>query len=200
MKKQAFTLFGVLFFTFLCQSQIKYGATLGVNTSRFSDGFNTIGGKYFNTSSLGLSLGIFAELSLSDKISFYPKIIYNQMGDREKNYTDWLGLDRVDYKLDYLSIPLNFKFFKRPYILMGPQIGFLVSHKAESIDFGDTDSSVDFGGSIGIGLPIKDMRLELIFYQSITDVMEIDTGSDTNEPFNLRNTYINFNVSYLIFK
>jgi len=200
MKKQTLTLFGILFFTFLCQSQIKYGATLGVNISRFSDEFNTIGGEYFNTSSVGLSLGFFAELSLSDKISFYPKIIYNQMGDREKNYTDWLGLDRVDYKLDYLSIPLNFKFFKKPYLLIGPQVGFLISQKAESINFGETDNSVDFGGNIGIGLPLKDFRLELIFYQSITDVMEIDIGNDSNKKFNLRNTYINFNISYLIFK
>jgi hypothetical protein len=201
MKKQTIILLGILFFTFLGYSQIKYNVTLGINSSRFSDEFNTIGGEYLNTSSIGLSLGVSADLLLSDKISFYPKIIYNQMGDREKNYDgDWLGLDRIDYKLDYISIPLNFKFFKKPYILFGPQIGFLVSQKAESLNFGKINNTIDFGGNIGIGLPIKDFRIELILYQSLTDVMEIETNRYGNEKYNLRNTYINFNISYLLFK
>ncbi len=175
--------------------------TLGINSSRFSDEFNTIGGEYINTSSMGLSLGVSSELSISDKISFYPKIIYNQMGDREKNYDgNWLGLDRIDYKLDYLSIPLNFKFFNKPYILFGPQIGFLISQKAESLDLGEINNTIDFGGNIGIGFPIKDFRIELILYQSLTDIMEIETNRFGNEKYKLRNTYINFNISHLLFK
>jgi len=201
MKKRTIILSGVLLFTFLGYSQIKYNVTLGINSSRFSDEFNTIGGEYINTSSIGLSLGLSVDLSISDKISFYPKIIFNQMGDREKNYDgDWLGLDRIDYKLDYISMPLNFKFFNKPYILFGPQIGFLISQKAESLDLGEINNTIDFGGNIGIGFPIKDFRIELILYQSLTDVMEIETNRYGNEKYNLRNTYINFNISHQILK
>ncbi len=201
MKKQTIILLGFLFFTFLGYSQIKYNITLGINSSRFSDKFNTIGGKYLNTSSLGLSLGVSADLPVSNKISFYPKIIYNQIGDRDEDYDGRIAIDKFDYKLNYLSIPLNFKFFNKPYVLFGPQIGFLISQKLPPFtDFGKVDNKIDFGGNIGIGLPIKNFKIELIIYQSLTNVTEIKTNSYFgSEKFYLRNTYVNFNISYLIF-
>ncbi|MCA0133763.1 outer membrane beta-barrel protein [Winogradskyella alexanderae] len=181
-------------------SQTKFGATLGLNTSRFTDGFKTVNGSYFNFSSTGLSIGAFAEFEISEKIKFYPKIIYNQIADREKDFgnVDERGLDisTIDYKLDYLSIPLNFRFFSKPYLTVGPQIGILLSEKAESLDLGDVKTSVDFGGNFGIGYPIQDFRIELTFYQGFSTLLEIER--EFNDDIDTRNTYVNFSVGYII--
>lgn len=189
----------LLFATF-SYSQTKFGATLGLNTSRFTDGFKTVNGSYFNFSSTGLSIGAFAELDISEKIKFYPKIIYNQIGDREKDFgnVEERGLDisTIDYKLDYLSIPLNFKFFSKPYLLVGPQIGFLISEKAESLNLGDIKTSVDIGGNFGIGYPIQDFRIELTFYQGFSTLLEIER--EFNGDIETRNTYVNFSIGYII--
>lgn len=194
-----FSLIAMLFISF-GYSQTKYGATLGINTSRFTDEFKTVNGSYFNFSSTGLSIGAFAEFEISEKIKFYPKIIYNQIGDREKDFgnVEERGLDisTIDYKLDYLSIPLNFRFFNKPYLTVGPQIGILLSEKAESLDLGDLKTSVDFGGNIGIGYPIQDFRIELTFYQGFSTLLEIER--EFNGDIDTRNTYVNFSVGYII--
>lgn len=184
----------------LSYSQTKIGATLGINTSRFTDEFNTINGSYINFSSTGFSLGVFAEFDISEKIKFYPKLIYNQIGDREKDYDDYFAIDKVDYKLDYLSIPLSFKFFNKPYLTIGPQFGFLLSEKAESLNLGDVKTSIDIGGNFGIGYPIKDFRIELNFYQGFSTLLEIEERFDYNtiDITEVRNTYLNFSIGYNI--
>lgn len=188
-----------LFITF-SYSQTKFGASLGINTSRFSDEFNTINGSYINFSSTGFSLGAFAEFEISEKIKFYPKLIYNQIGDREKDYDDYFAIDKVDYRLDYLSIPLNFKFFNKPYLTIGPQIGFLLSEKAESLNLDKVKTSIDIGGNIGIGYPIQDFRIELNFYQGFSTLLEIEERFDSNtiDITEVRNTYLNFSIGYNI--
>lgn len=195
------TIFLVLIICFTSSySQTKFGATLGLNTSRFTDEFKTVNGSYFNFSSTGLSLGAFAEFEISEKIKFYPKIIYNQIGDREKDFGDveerGLDISTIDYKLDYLSIPLNFRFFSKPYLTVGPQVGILLSEKAESLDLGDVKTNIDFGGNIGIGYPIQDFRIELTFYQGFSSLLEIER--EFNDDIDARNTYVNFSVGYII--
>ena len=181
-------------------SQTKFGAVLGLNSSRFTDEFKTVNGSYFNLSSVGLSIGAFAEFGITEKIKFYPKITYNQMGDREKDFgnIEGRGIDAstIDYKLDYLSIPLNFKFFSKPYLTVGPQIGLLISEKAESVNLGDIKTSVDLGGNFGVGYPIQDFRIELNFYQGFSTLLEIER--EFYNDIDARNTYVNFSLGYII--
>jgi hypothetical protein len=203
MKKTKFS-FGILtaILVFLSSitlsySQTKFGATLGLNISRFTNGFKTVNGSYLNFSSKGLSIGAFAEFEISKKIKFYPKIIYNQIGDREKDYDNYFAIDKVDYKLDYISIPLNFKFFNKPYLAIGPQFGFLLSEKGESLNFGDVKTSIDIGGNFGIGYPINDFRIELNFYQGFSTLLEIEEEFNNNI-IDVRNTYLNLSIGYNI--
>lgn len=197
MKSKLVIVLIAIFCVQFCYSQTKYGATLGINTSRFTDEFNTVNGSYINFSSTGFSIGAFAEFEINEKIKFYPKVIYNQIGDREIDYNNYIAIDKVDYKLDYLSIPLNFKFFNKPYLTIGPQFGILMSEKAESLNFGDIKSSIDIGGNIGIGYPIQDFRIELTFYQGFSTLLEIEQEF-SNDIIDVRNTYLNFSIGYNI--
>ncbi|REG83470.1 porin family protein [Winogradskyella sediminis] len=180
-------------------SQTEFGTILGLNTSRFTDEFRPVNGSYINSSSIGFSFGAFAEFNINEKINFYPKIIYNQIGDREKDFgnVERRGLDisTIDYKLDYISIPLNFKFFSKPYLTIGPQFGILISQNNESLDLGDLKSSFDIGGNLGIGYPIKDFRIEITFYQGFSTLLEVEKEF-SDDIIDVRNTYLNFSIGY----
>ena len=195
----------ILFFlTFLLlasssYSQTEFGTIFGLNTSRFTDEFRPVNGSYINSSSIGFSFGAFAEFNINEKINFYPKIIYNQIGDREKDFgnVERRGLDisTIDYKLDYISIPLNFKFFSKPYLTIGPQFGILISQNNESLDLGDLKSSFDIGGNLGIGYPIKDFRIEITFYQGFSTLLEVEKEF-SDDIIDVRNTYLNLSIGY----
>jgi len=196
-------LFGLIFITTTSHSQIEYGIIVGMNSSRLTNKFHSTNGNYFNLSSLGISFGGFAEIELSEKLTFYPKLIFNQIGDRESNYENELYTDALDYKLDYISIPLNFKIFKKPYIVLGPQLSYLINVKKLSEDFGDLDSKFDFGGNIGIGYEFNRINLELLFYQGLINILEVDRGSNSgfsDQVFEIRNNYLNLSISYSILK
>lgn len=189
-----------VFTSFSALSQINYGVTTGINMSRFNEEYKFINGSFFNTSSMGLKLGAFAEIPIAEKIEFTPKIIYSQMGDREENYDRSLNVSTIDYKLDYLTIPLNIRFFNKFYVEVGPQISILLNSENESLDIGDPDSSIDFGANLGIGYKINDFRLALNIYHAFTNVFEIENNPPfTFRDIDVRNFAISFNLSYVLF-
>lgn len=155
MKKQ-FALLLLLTITFV-NSQNNFEVFTGINLSTFGDkGLSKIG----DFKSTSFHLGIAYEFSINNKISFRPKLIYSQQGDRVKNsksfYQGNLIVNRnfingIDYKLDYINIPLNFKFFNKTYLIAGPQLGFLLSTKKIDLDFGDIDNKIDLGMNLGLG-------------------------------------------------
>jgi hypothetical protein len=104
----------------------------------------------------GFHLGIYVESYIGKYISVQPEILYSQQGykmiDEDGTFTQ---------KLDYLNIPLMFKFYPRKsfFLEAGPQVGFSISHK-ETYDsgrlFGDTSrelelNNFDFGINLGAG-------------------------------------------------
>ena len=105
-------------------SQNRFGAFAGVSNSTISDGFL---GKFYLGKEMTFHIGGLYEFEITEKIAFRPKLTYSQQGDREKSDYTYIDVRSVDYKLSYLNIPLNFKFFNKPYLLVGPQIGFLLS-------------------------------------------------------------------------
>lgn len=192
-----------IFTSFTMLSQINYGVTTGVNISRLNEEFKAINGSFFNTSSLGLKLGMFSEIPINDKILFSPKIIYSQMGDRDESYDGNGSIDvsRIDYKLDYLTIPLNVRFFNKLYVEIGPQIGILINDKNHNIDLGDLDSSIDIGANLEVGYKINDFRLALNVYHGFTNIFEIEaTPPISFRDLNVRNFALSLNLSYVILK
>jgi hypothetical protein len=104
----------------------------------------------------GFHLGIYVESYIGKYISVQPEILYSQQGykiiDEDGTFTQ---------KLDYLNVPLMFKFYPRKsfFLEAGPQVGFSISHK-ETYDsdfiFGDTSrelepNNFDFGINLGAG-------------------------------------------------
>ncbi|TCK65000.1 outer membrane protein with beta-barrel domain [Winogradskyella wandonensis] len=195
-------LFLTVFSSLSALSQINYGVTTGLNISRLNEEFKAVNGSFFNTSSMGLKLGMFSEIPINDKILLSPKLIYSQMGDRDKNYDSSRSLDasNIDYKLDYLTIPLNVRFFDKLYVEVGPQIGILINDSRESLDLGDLDSSIDIGANLEFGYKINDFRVGLNVYHGFTNVFEIEqTPPLSFRDLNIRNFALSFNLNYIVF-
>lgn len=166
----------------MCAAQKKLGAVVGLNNSSISEGFLN---EMYITDKLGFHIGGFYELDLSEKTVFRPKLMYSQQGNRGvyRNF-------RTE-KMDYINIPLDFKFYDTTYLLIGPQVGFLVS-EGNSIFSSSTRSSFDAGLKLGIGQKINDFFIELNFYQGITKAVE---NSDFNKG---TNTVIQLSAGYYI--
>ena len=168
-KKIIITLLTLLpLFTF---SQNRFGVFGGINNSALNDGFLE---KVVIGQSFGLHIGGLYEYQLNEKITFRPKLILSLQGDREKTDFAFIEANSIDYKLTYVNIPLDFKFFSKPYILVGPQIGFLTATKKGERDFGDVKNSLDYGLNLGFGYDFNNFFLEINLYQGFPTLIKID--------------------------
>ena len=180
----------ITLFSINAYSQDKIGVFAGINGSSLSDGFLKSG--YIGSNSFSFHIGGLYELSLTEKITFRPKLLFSQQGDREDFD------DNIKYETSYLNIPLTFKFFKKPYLIAGPQVGFLINTKKKDLDFGDL-KTFDYGLDLGIGIDIKQFFVELNLYQGFNELIEVQYQQ--SNPFRdidikATNTLIQLSVGY----
>ncbi|NHF60354.1 porin family protein [Flavobacteriaceae bacterium TP-CH-4] len=181
MKKVALII--IVLIPVLCSSQKKLGAIVGLNNSSISEGFLD---EISITDKFGFHVGAFYELQLDEKLMFRPKIMYSQQGNRDTYRS------RRTEKLNYINIPLDFKVFDTTYLLVGPQVGFLVSENNSTFSSGDI-ATLDIGIKLGLGQRIHDFVAEVNVYQGIRKaVQNIDFDKGTN-------TVIQLSVGYYIF-
>ncbi len=173
----------IFLFPLLSSSQKKMGAVIGLNNSSISEGFLS---EIYITDKLGFHIGGFYEIELDENLIFRPKLMYSQQGNR-----DVYRNVRTE-KLNYLNIPLDFKIFDTTYVLLGPQIGFLVSDN-NSVFTSGPKSTFDIGIKLGMGQRIKDFVIEVNVYQGISKaVQNFDFDKGTN-------TVIQLSAGYYIF-
>jgi hypothetical protein len=185
MKKTLLVIMLALFAT-SAFAQVKFGVKGGINLS--SANIEMDGEKESYDSKLGPLFGAFAEFQLSEKFAFMPELVYSMEGGKSdmKYSENWEGSEvsislEDDFKLNYLNLPLLFKFKVGNGIGLyaGPQIGFLLSAEykytmtasfegmsetdSETIDIKEdmksTNVSLGFGASyetqMGLGLDAR---------------------------------------------
>lgn len=175
-------------------AQERFGVFGGITYSAFSDGFLT---KVYGGTNVGMQIGALYELPLNKKIAFRPKVVFSQQGDRTPNsgrrYPNFELID-VDYKLDYLNFPLDFKFWNKIYVIAGPQIGFLISKEYGKVYVGEPKGT-DIGLNLGTGFTVNKLFFEFGFYQGLSDVNTYYSNL-TKSTINTRNTVAKFNLGY----
>lgn len=77
----------------------------------------------------GFHLGLVGEIPLAKIFAIQPEILYSRQGFE---YDNLLG-DRMQYKLDYINVPVLAKvyLFKGLSLEAGPQFGFKISEKVD---------------------------------------------------------------------
>ncbi|UQD56280.1 porin family protein [Flavobacterium sp. K5-23] len=155
MKKVILTavaLFTILFVNGQDKKDMSFGVKAGLNVSSI----NNIDEDGVDSNSLiGFHVGFFGEFMVSDKFAIQPELLYSTQGVE----LEFLG-EKGDLKLDYINIPVLGKYYVSDAFSLeaGPQIGFLVSAKANSggveedvkDELKSTDVSLAFGANYTI--------------------------------------------------
>ncbi|MGA1227075.1 MAG: porin family protein [Tamlana sp.] len=189
MKKLLFTALVVFGLASINAQEVKFGAKAGLNLASVSgDDTDDL------DSRTSFHLGVVAEIAISDKFSLQPELLYSAQGAKES----FEGID-IDLKLDYINLPIMAKFYVADgfSLELGPQVGFLMSAKAEgegeSEDIKDFVKGIDFGANFGVGYKMESglnfgARYNLGF-------SNINDGEGSDE-FKNQNSVIQISVGY----
>jgi len=144
MKKLLVLVTGIFFLGNVNAQDVEFGVKAGVNFA------NVEGASPSLDTRTGFHIGVISELSLSDKFSVQPELIYTAQGAKLKD----VGTSQIDY----LAIPIMAKYYiaENLSIEAGPQVSFLVNDvvKYDDSSISDTDvgaESFDFGFNFGLG-------------------------------------------------
>ncbi len=146
------------------------GPVVGLNYFTFT-GSDATDAKY----KAGLAAGLALSHPLSPSLFFQPELLYSMKG---ASYSS--GTSTARFKLDYFEVPLLFGLNiqttgqTRPFVMVGPTVGLMVSCNLEETsggvtqsasckDLGGSTRSADLGftGGAGIEFPLSSMKLNL---------------------------------------
>ncbi|GAA0894004.1 porin family protein [Fulvivirga kasyanovii] len=196
--------------------QIKLGVKAGANRSNLLSGDEDVD----VDAKMGFHFGGYIDLSLSEKFSIQPELVYSTQGAKSEysETVEDVGFvfsysSESKVKLDYLNIPVLFKFKPAEifYIGGGPQLGILLSAKHEysttfvgsgvsesesgQEDVKDELNAIDLSLAIGAGIELENgLNFGIRYNYGISDV------ADENDGDPIRNSVLQASVGYTILK
>jgi len=171
-------------------AQTSFGVKAGVNLA------NGAGDVEDAETKLGLHIGGFAEFMFTEKFAFQPELLYSMQGYKfEEDGAE------LKTKLDYVNIPLIFKYYVTESLAIeaGPQVGFLVSAKgeieaggeSEDFDIDEGYNSLDYGINVGLSYTLDmGVMFGARYYYGIADI------DDTSDDIDEKNSVIQLSVGY----
>jgi hypothetical protein len=202
MKKLFTLLFVFSIFSMLSYAQMHAGLKAGLNIANLSgDDIESPDSK------TGFAFGGFFMYQFSPMFAIQPEAYYSMKGATDKMD---IGGGTVDltYTLDYIEIPVLFKFLipiqgsgVKPAIFAGPFLGINTTAKVKAEYQGDsqeediedvksTEFGLQFGG--GIGFPVGKGELGV----DIRYILGLSTIDDSADEADVKNNVININLYY----
>lgn len=174
MKKIILTLFIAAVTTVSVNAQASFGVKGGVNFASIMG--DTPSGLKFRTA---YNFGLVAEIETSSSTSIQPEIMYSSQGfhyDGGRINGETIAED--NYKLDYLNIPIVFKYYINEGFSFetGPQVGFLLSAKTaddtvNSDHLRDNLTNATFDWVVGFGYKFDNgFNLNARYVGGLTDI------------------------------
>ncbi|WP_111706244.1 porin family protein [Lutibacter citreus] len=139
------------------------------------------------------NLGIMSEIQISNKFSFQPELMFSGVG---------YSIEDDTVALNYLNIPLMAKYYltKGFSVEAGPQIGYLLSAKNESVDIKDSFNSVDFGLNVGIGYKLDNgLNFGARYNFGLSDINKSDVENINGFTGNNKNSALQISIGYFFF-
>lgn len=207
MKKMIFSALALVVFGVSQAQEIKYGAKAGLNISNVSGDIEN------NKPLIGVHLGAFVEVKLTDKFAFQPELLFSMQGvkiDYSESAVDYSYSYKEDNKINYLNVPLMAKYFatEKLFLEAGPQIGFVLSAKSDieetetfmgitdsfsgDVDIKDNLKSVDFGLNFGLGYEFTSQ----IFASARYNVGLTNINNASGSSADLKNGVVQFSFGY----
>lgn len=170
--------------------EVQFGAKAGINIA-------TLNGDISKDADAvtAFHFGLMAEIPLSEKFSFQPEVLYSGQGFS-------LG-ENSTFELNYLNVPLMGKYYvaKGLSLEAGPQIGFLLSAKAESVDTKKLYKNVDLGVNFGLGYKLDNgLNFEARYNLGLSDVNNGNANLDIGvNGFKNQNGVFQISIGYFFF-
>ena len=172
----------------------------GSDVDPFMDALtDLIGANASNEMLLGFAFGGFLTYNFSPSFALQPEVLYSMKG-----FTISVEGEEVDMKMNYLEIPLLFKFIlgtgpTKPCLFAGPSLGVLLSSEMSgeggSIDTDElwksTDLGLAFGGGVGFPAGKGSLTLDARYTMGISK-----TPDSGGEDIDIKNSNISFMVGY----
>lgn len=195
----------------LSAQNVRFGLKGGLNISTLTvRGINLKGDLSYKP---GFHLGALINSTISKEFSIQTEFLFSNQG---YNYDE--GTYEMVGNINYFAIPVMVMYFptKKFNFQAGPQVSFLMSHKAEismkgdefdpldpgfskntTVDLKDSTQSVELGMNVGLGYKINDN----VFFSGrynfgITTVNKKESGSKASGEED-RNSVFQFSVGYL---
>lgn len=172
--------------------QVKYGAKAGLNLANFAGDVDG------NKMKLGIHLGGFADVTLSEQFSFHPELVFSSQGAK----SDWEfeGMSgTAKTNLTYLNLPLLAQYNHESgfFAQTGPQLGFLLSAKSKADghkeDVKDGFKTIDFAWAFGAGYLTKsNIGFNARFNLGLSNIAK-ESGD-----YKVRNSVIQLGVFYVL--
>lgn len=187
MIKSLLSVLAICAFSFSnAQGNINFGAKAGLNL------VNLVGDLEGAESKAGFHFGGMAEISINDKFSVQPELLFSTQGaDAE------FGEDEIN--LSYISLPIMAKYHVTEALSLevGPQIGFLVNAEqkveGETFDIDETND-VDFGLNFGLGYKLASgLNFSARYNLGLSNAFDNDAF---DEDINVKNSVFQFSIGY----
>lgn len=190
MKKIILSAIAIMAFAFTNAQSTRFGVKGGLNLS------TVVGGDVDNTKTLvGFHVGGLAEIHIVEKFYIQPELLFSAQGTK----VDGLGSDG-DLKLNYLNIPVVAKYYivdKKFNVEAGPQLGVLLSAKANGEDVKDFTRSVDFGFNIGAGYSFTDnLSVGLRYTIGLSPITDNDIDNSEDYYNSAKNSNLQLSLAY----
>jgi outer membrane immunogenic protein len=199
MKKNTlFVVLALFAFAPLAFSQISGGVRLGANVA--NQKYDVAGLTVSSDAKLGILGGLYLTANLSEKIAIQPELYFSSMGSK----VNFDG-DESTIKLGYLSVPvlLRYNITENVNLQLGPQLGFLMSAKAEadgdSGDIKDDLKGIDFGAALGLGVDFGKFNGGLRYVAGLSDINDISNSDLDGLDLTLKNSSFQIFVGYRLF-
>lgn len=169
------------------QTDPVFGAKVGINFANLS--FDPEDEEDASENLTGFTVGALIVVPFNARFAFQPEVLYSRQGAKAE------GVD-ARIKLDYINIPLlaNINLSGGDYpisLLVGPQLGFRTSAKAEfedeEEDVDDETESFDFGLVTGISATIRNIVLDARYTWGLSNInaLEDDDQKVKNRVFTI---------------
>lgn len=183
--------------------ELRIGAKAGVNfASLGGDETDDLDGK------TGFHIGGLVEIPITEKFAVQPELLYSAVGAKYEESEEFLG-ETYSYeeklKLDYITIPIMAKYYiiEGLSVELGPQIGILVSAKAEYEASGGGESESDeedvkeFYNSLDLGAGLgASYRLPMGVFFSARYVLGFSNIYEDSGDFKNQNNVIQLSAGY----
>jgi Outer membrane protein beta-barrel domain len=166
---------------------VSIGPVIGLNYSKTN--------KADSDFKAGFTGGVFLNYSTKTDFGFNGSLIYSQLGNKVKNFDNYLNLN-------YVQLPINLVYYFgegmregsfRPKLFLGPYLGLLVNAKSPGFvnkDVVEQMNAIDYGVNVGAGFnyAIRNktwINLDLKYGFGLANIPKINTFQNRALSLNL---------------